>query len=74
MNEDELDSIIDRKISLKKTSICAFKCVLKPDSSERKMASESSNTSGTVDTPFLLFRRVNLELFSLALPISGLRV
>lgn len=35
------------------TSICIFKWVLKFDSSVRKMASESSNTSGTEETPFL---------------------
>lgn len=35
------------------TSICIFKCCLKLDKRVRKMASESSNTSGTELTPFL---------------------
>lgn len=35
------------------TSICILRCCLKLDSSVRKMASDSSNTSGTELTPFL---------------------
>lgn len=35
------------------TSICIFKWVLKFERSVRKMARESSNTSGTEETPFL---------------------
>lgn len=36
-----------------RTSICIFRCTLKCDSNVRKMASESSKTSGTEETPFL---------------------
>lgn len=35
------------------TSICIFRWTLKCESKVRKMASESSNTSGTEETPFL---------------------
>lgn len=35
------------------TSICIFKCILKFERRVRKIASESSKTSGTEDTPFL---------------------
>ena len=35
------------------TSICILRCVLKWESSVRKMESESSKTSGTEETPFL---------------------
>lgn len=40
------------KISLKKTSICIFKCTLKRASSARNNARDNSNTSGTEETPF----------------------
>jgi len=42
-----------RKISLKNTSICILRCVLNDDKSVRKIASDSSNTAGTEETPFL---------------------
>lgn len=35
------------------TSICIFKCVLKFESKVRNIERESSNTSGTDETPFL---------------------
>lgn len=35
------------------TSICILRCTLKWESRVRKMARESSNTSGTEETPFL---------------------
>lgn len=36
-----------------RTSICIFKCILKFERRVRKMARESSKTSGTEETPFL---------------------
>ena len=74
MKVDEEDSIIDKNISLKNTSICAFKCVLNPDKRDRNIARDSSNTSGTVETPFfesathkyclIAFRKVEFRLNS----------
>jgi hypothetical protein len=42
-----------RKISLKNTSICILRCILKLESSTKKMAKDSLKTLGMELTPFL---------------------
>lgn len=52
-SKEELEvSRIFRKISLKKTSICILRCILKLDRRAKKMARDSSKTSGMELTPF----------------------
>ena len=51
-NEDVVASNIFRQISLKKISICGFKCLLYLVSNSIKSARDSSNTSMILDTPF----------------------
>ncbi|TNN33484.1 hypothetical protein EYF80_056355 [Liparis tanakae] len=46
-------AIFDRSLTRRSKMLAAFKWTLKWESSVRKMASESSNTSGTEETPFL---------------------